>query len=103
MSAKTTSKTFDLLLKTLSGIERITPNEVWYDRINISPDSLTLTAYASSLPGFGKFLTAVQADPLFNGVRVGKIESSANRGAQMQFDIAMTLRDGVVTNQGAKK
>jgi hypothetical protein len=89
-------------LKMISDIERITPREVWYDRITITPSSVSLTAYAASLPGFGQFLTLVQMDPLFNGVRIGKIESSTAKGAQMQFDISMTLANAP-TPTGTKK
>lgn len=87
--------TQELILKTLSDIGKITQSEIWYDRITISPTTLSLVAYAASLPGFGQFLTTVQSDPLYSGIRIGKIESSTNLGAQMQFDISMTL--------GAKK
>jgi Tfp pilus assembly protein PilN len=85
----------ELALKTVNEMGRITPSEVWFDRMTLSPTSLSLTAYAASLPAFGRFLTSVQSDPLFTGVRVGKIESSTTKGAQMQFDIAMTLAGGI--------
>lgn len=91
----------DRMLKTLNQIEIITPGEIWYDRISISPATLSLTAYSASLPAFGQFLTAVQADQTFDGVRVGKIESSATKGAQMQFDITMTLA-GASVKKGIK-
>jgi Tfp pilus assembly protein PilN len=93
----------ETMLKTLGGIQQITPNEIWYDRITFSPENISLTAYAASLPGFGRFLTAVQSNPLFNGVRVGKIESSAAKGAQIQFDISLTLAGANQTKAGAKK
>ena len=68
----------------------------------MSPSTLSLTAYAASLPAFGQFLTAVQGDPIFSGVRISKIESSATKGAQMQFDMSMTLT-GTSPSQGVKK
>lgn len=94
-SAKTTLKSQDIILNTLSELGRITPSEVWFDRITLAPDSLSLTSFAASLPAFGQFLTAVQTSPTFNGVRISKIESSASRGAQMQFEISMSLTGGV--------
>lgn len=100
--AKATLTSQDLILNTLNDINKITPNEVWFDRITLTPSSLAMTAYAASLPSFGQFLTSVQADPLFSSVRVAKIESSAAKGAQMQFEISMSLTGGVV-KQGAKK
>ncbi len=80
-----------LQLRVLSDLQATTPSEVWYDRIALSPNSLALTAYAASLPGFGQLLVNVQANPLFEGVRIGKIESSTTKGAALQFDISMTL------------
>jgi len=79
------------MLKTLEKIQTITPKEVWYDRLNFTPEGIALTAYAASLPGFGRFLNSVQTDSQFNGVRIGRIESSSAKGAQMQFDISITL------------
>lgn len=101
-SAKVSLAEQELLLKILSDIERITPNEIWYDRVNLTPSTLSLTAYAASLQSFGQFLTAVQQDPLFNGVSISKIESSVVNGAQMQFEIAMSLK-GATPQQGKKQ
>ena len=81
----------DIILGTLSDITQSTPLDVWYDRIAISANSLTLAAYSSSLAGFGHFLTAAQENPKFSNVSVSKIESSNTRGAQIQFDISATL------------
>lgn len=91
------------MLKTLEKIRSITPSEVWYDRLSFTPEEISLTAYAASLPGFGKFLTSVQSEPQFNGVRIGKIESSSAKGAQMQFDISITIAGATPAKQGAKK
>lgn len=90
--AKTALGSQKLLLSTLAEIEKVTPSEVWYDRIALTPDSLTLTAYSASLAGFGQFLSLVQNNPRFGGVSIGKIESSNTRGAQMQFDIALMIK-----------
>lgn len=80
-----------LLLQSVTDIARVTPSDVWYDRISLSPSTISLTAFAGSLTGFGQFLSGVQFNPLFQGVRIGKIESSPTKGAQMQFDISMNL------------
>lgn len=93
----------ETMLKTLEKISSITPSEVWYDRLSFTPEGITLTAYAASLPGFGKFLNAVQTDSQFNGVRIGKIESSSTKGAQMQFDISITLAGAPPAKDGVKK
>lgn len=83
----------DTILTTLNTLHGVTPGEVWYDRISLSSTALSLTAYSTSLAGFGQFLTAVQANPKFSGVSVGKIESSTAKGAQVQFDVNITLAE----------
>ncbi len=98
---KTTLAQQQRMLTILDDIQRVTPSDIWYDRITLSSSTLLLTAYSASLSGFGQFLTAVQRDPLFTGVRLEKVESSSARGAQMQFDVSLTLAGG--TPLGAKK
>lgn len=92
---KTTLTEHEQLTKSLSEIIRVTPPDVWYDRMSFSATDVTLTAYSASLPGFGQFLTLVQASPAFSQVRVGKIESSGARGAQMQFDVSLRLANTI--------
>lgn len=99
-TVKTTLATQELMLKTLSELGQITPTEIWFDRITLSPNNLALTAYAASLPAFGQFITSAQTNPLFNGVRISKLESSTSVGAQMQFEISMSLAGAIA---GAKK
>jgi hypothetical protein len=90
------------VLKIFTNIVQITPEEVWYDRITFSPGSMTLSAYAASLPGFGQFLTSIQGNPMYQSVRIGKLESSSTKGAQMQFDLSVTVANGAAA-KGAKK
>jgi len=101
-SAKSTLSSQALLINTLTDIERITTSEIWYDRISLSPTTLTLAAYSASLPAFGQYLKTVQSDPLFKSVSVGKIESSTANGAQLQFDLTTTLA-GSTEAIGTKK
>ncbi len=90
----------EVLMTTLRNLETITPSEVWFERISLTPTTLSITAYAASLAGFGQFLTAVQANPSFSSVRIAKIESGVARGAQMQFELSMTI--GEISKKGAK-
>ena len=90
--AKLALSSQETLLKVLANLEKITPRDVWYDRVTLSPSTLALTAYAASLSSFGQFLTMVQTDPLFKGIRIDSIESSSAKGAQMQFDISMEIK-----------
>lgn len=96
-TAKTIIESQAEIGKAITNIERITPSEIWLDRISVTPSTITINAYASSLPGFGRFLTAIQHSPQYNGVRVGKIETSTTGGAQLQFDVAMNLANQVVS------
>lgn len=101
IQAKAAMDSQKLVLKTLNTLEQITPTDVWYDRITLTPSAITVNALSASLPGFGRYLTAVQTNPLFTGIRVGKIESSGTRGAQLQFDLGAKIVGE--TKQGAKK
>ncbi|KKU45347.1 MAG: hypothetical protein UX62_C0037G0006 [Microgenomates group bacterium GW2011_GWA2_46_7] len=92
---KTTINEQDQLLLAIAEIAKVTPQEVWFDRMTISPSDISLVAYASTLPSFGQFLTLVQANPNFSQVKVGKIESSGLSGAAVQFDIAMTIKPSI--------
>lgn len=100
--AKIAMSTQDSILKTLNDVMRITNSQIWYDQINLTPSTLSLNAYAASLPAFGQYLMAVQTDPMFKNVQIGKLESSTTEGAQMQFDITLTLADQIV-RQGVNK
>lgn len=82
------------ILKMVDELGKITPAEVWYDHITLSQANITVSAYSASLGGFGRFLTAIQTDPLYTSVRVDKIESSTIQGAQLQFDVAMNVAGG---------
>ncbi len=101
IQAKAAMDSQKLVLKTLNTLEQITPTDVWYDRITLTPNTMSVNALSASLPGFGRYLTAVQTNPLFSGIRVGKIESSGTRGAQLQFDLGAKIAGE--TKQGAKK
>lgn len=83
------------ILKLINEMGKITPDEVWYDHVTIMPSTVAITAYSASLSGFGQFLTAIQTDPLYTGVKVGKIESSTTKGATLQFEVAMDAVGGV--------
>lgn len=74
-------------------LSRITPPDVWYDKVSMTPKTLNLTAFAGSLPGFGQYLNAVQKSPMFGQVRLGRLETSTTKGAQMQFDISASAKD----------
>lgn len=82
------------IIAAIDMIEQVTPQDVWYERMSLNPEEISLTAYASTLTGFGQFLTNVQANPMFSQVRIGRIESSNVRGTQMQFEITMKLKAG---------
>ena len=92
----------ELVINTLAEITRVTPGEVWYDRMTVTPATASMTAYAATLSSFGQFLAGIEGSPLFNGVNIGKIESSTSKGAQIQFDVSMTLANALVVPETAK-
>ena len=89
--AKIALNSQDVTLRAINEVARITPMDVWYDRVMLTPSNVSMTAYASSLSGFGQFLTAAQNSGVFRSVRVAKIESSATAQAQMQFEVSFEL------------
>ncbi len=88
--AKTVLAGQQSILALLNDVQRITPTDIWYDHMTVSPNDVTLTAYSGSLAGFGQFLSAAQHDPLYSGVRLDKVESSSSQGAQIQFNVTLT-------------
>ncbi len=67
----------------------ITPLDVWYEKLTISPETTVVSAYSRSLPGFSRFLSTVQHDPRYTGVSVARIQDGGVQNAQMQFEISM--------------
>lgn len=100
--AKTALDSQSQSLKVFTALTSATSEEIWYEKISLTSSTLSLTAYSSSLPGFGGFLTAIQKDPAFSAIRIGKIESSTSKGAELQFDISMNIADSQ-PKTGAKK
>lgn len=101
--AKAALSSQELLLGAVTKLGQITPQDVWFDRMTLSNEGLTLTAYAASLPGFGQFLTAIQTDSMFDGVHIGKIEGSGTQKAAIQFDVSLSFAESEAPGKGAKK
>ncbi len=80
-------------------LSQVTPPDVWYEEINLSPSATNFTAYSGSLSGFGRLLTALQQDKGYSSVTVRKIQDGGAKNAKMQFEISL---DKVVTKAPAK-
>lgn len=74
-------------------IQQLTPSDVWYDRVTISPTTITMTANAASLPGFSRLLSALQEDSSFSTINVASIADGGSKGAQLSFDISLTYAE----------
>lgn len=70
-------------------LAQITPQDVWYEKLTVSPESTTISAYSRSLPGFSLLLTSLQADPRYDSISVARIQDGGVANAQMQFEISM--------------
>lgn len=101
--AKEVLSSQEAILKTVDSIATATPNQVWYDRLSISPEQVSMSAYVSSISGLGQFLNQINSNSRFKGVKIGKIESSSAKGALMQFDITISLSDVSTIPKGTKK
>jgi Tfp pilus assembly protein PilN len=75
----------------LTLLQSITPTDVWYERLNISKDTLQFTAYSSSLTGFSQFINAIQHRKEFASVSVARIENGGASGSQLSFDVTIRL------------
>lgn len=78
----------------LTLLHTVTPEDIWYERINFSPNSININAYSASLAGFSSFLTTLQRRPEFNSVSVGHIEDGGLSDAQLHFDITLGIAKG---------
>ena len=85
--AKESINSQNLVLRTFSEISKITPNDVWYEKIAVTDKTVGISAYAGSLAGFGQFLTTISNNNFIKEINLAKLETSSTKGAQIQFDI----------------
>lgn len=88
-TAKTVIAQQKAITEELSTLASVTPLDVWYEKLTITPTSTTLSAYSRSLPGFSQFLSAIQKDNRYSSVSVARIQDGGVQNAQMQFEISM--------------
>lgn len=88
-TAKTVIAQQKAITEELSTLALVTPLDVWYEKLTITPTSTTLSAYSRSLPGFSQFLSAIQKDNRYSSVSVARIQDGGVQNAQMQFEISM--------------
>lgn len=87
----------------LARLAAATPVDVWYDKLTITPDSSSISAYSKSLPGFNQFLATLEQDPSYKGVSIARIQNGGVQGAQMQFEMSLTRTPLKQTNPKEKK
>lgn len=88
-TAKTVIAQQKAITEELSTLASVTPLDVWYEKLTITPTSTTLAAYSRSLPGFSQFLSAIQRDTRYSSVSVARIQDGGVQNAQMQFEVSM--------------
>lgn len=79
-------------------VQSLTPSDVWYERMTISPTTISIAAYSASLSGFSRYLSALQGEEKFLLVNVASIEDGGDNNAQLSFNITLTYAD----EKGAK-
>ncbi|TXH62563.1 MAG: hypothetical protein E6Q84_01030 [Thiothrix sp.] len=67
-----------------------TPIDVWYEKLSVGRESTSVTGYAKSLQGFGKFLGKVSEDKRYSGVSINKIQDGGAGGALLQFELTLS-------------
>lgn len=79
--------------KYLTYIQSITPQDVTFERLNISSKTIQFSARSSSLTGFSQMLTQLQNNKDFSAVSVAKIENSTDSNNLLSFDISVNVRE----------
>jgi len=88
-AAKTVIEQQKLISEEMAALAAVTPLDVWYDKLTISPKSTSIAAYSRSLPGFSQFLGSLQKDPRYTSISVARIQDGGVADAQMQFEITL--------------
>lgn len=87
--AKTVITQQKAVIDELANLASITPLDVWYEKLIITPNSTNIAAYSRSLPGFSQLLSTLQQDSRYSSVAVAKIQDGGVGEAQMQFEITL--------------
>lgn len=82
----------DVLTGSLDLLQNGTPSDVWYERMTLTPDSLSISAFSGSLNGFGELLSNLQRYPQFTTVNIGSIEDGGAKGARLKFTITLGIK-----------
>jgi len=70
---------------------QVTPQDVWYDKLGITPEGVGIVGYSKSLLGFSQLLATLQKDETFKTVSIGKIQDGGAQNARMQFEMNLGL------------
>ncbi len=88
-TAKEVIKDQDEILGELQTLAKITPIDVWMEKLTVNEKSTSLDAYSRSLAGFSQLLAALQNNSRYSSVSVGKIQEGGTGNAQLQFEITL--------------
>jgi hypothetical protein len=88
--AKTVITQQKAVMDELELLAKVTPFDVWYEKLTITPTQTNISAYSRSLPGFSTLLSLIQSDTRYSGVSVARIQDGGVQNAQMQFEISMS-------------
>lgn len=83
----------DVMISITDTLARSTPIDVWYDRISIGPDTVSLSGNANSIAGFGNFLSAIRSSGFFDSIGIGNIESGVAKGSQIKFEVSLSYSE----------
>ncbi len=75
----------------LEKVARMTPGDIWLERIEVSPKDLRLVAYTSSIGSFSRFLRAMQTSELFTNISLESVSSGAEKRARLKFALQASL------------
>lgn len=88
-SAKTIINKQNAITGELTTLSTVTPSEIWYDKLTVTPTSTMFSAYSKSLFSFSKFLGALQKNTRYSSVSISRIQDGGIDEAQIQFEVTL--------------
>lgn len=80
------------LVTIFSQLSLITPSDVYFSRVSITPTQLSLSGNALSQTSFSTLINNMQLSPEFSSITIDKIESPEQNEPGYKFDITVALQ-----------
>jgi len=78
------------MLTVIDKLQTLSPSDVWFEKLTITPNLTSIVANAGSLPGFSQLVRKVAEEAAFNSVAINSLQDGVERGARFKFDMSLT-------------